>query len=93
MLERQARLASSDSAWPTAVGAYWRLIAGWPPQPLSAPLLLVGPAEPVPGAEGSDRPVVWPAEHTEIRVPGDRFSMMERIPPTSRGQCTTGSPP
>ncbi len=77
ILERQKKIMSSDSAWPTAMGAYCRLLASWTPRPVSAPVLVIRPTEPVPGADGIDWEGSWSGEHSVIRVPGNHFTMME----------------
>ncbi len=77
ILERQKKILSSDSAWPTAMGTYCRLLASWTPRPVSAPVLVIRPTEPIPGADGIDWEGSWSGEHSLIRVPGNHFTMME----------------
>ncbi|MFJ2823192.1 beta-ketoacyl synthase N-terminal-like domain-containing protein [Streptomyces toxytricini] len=55
----------------TATGGYLRLLRGWRPGPLGAPVLVVRAREPI------GPPAPWRHPHTAAEVPGDHFTMME----------------
>ncbi|MFC9330341.1 type I polyketide synthase [Kitasatospora sp. NPDC057015] len=80
MGSRLGEFASVDDVRLSAMGGYLDLLAGWEPAELKAPVLLVRPAEPVPGTPegtGDGWRSSWPAPHTVVEVPGDHFSMIE----------------
>jgi surfactin synthase thioesterase subunit len=62
----------------TAMGGYLAMLAGWRPEPVSAPTLLARATQPLPGypAEVS-RQCTWDLEHTIAEVPGDHFTLLE----------------
>ncbi|MFJ7260766.1 beta-ketoacyl synthase N-terminal-like domain-containing protein [Streptomyces globosus] len=55
----------------TATGGYLRVLRGWRPEPLGAPVLLVRAREPI------GPPAPWRHPHTAAEVAGDHFTMME----------------
>ncbi|WP_425558974.1 SDR family NAD(P)-dependent oxidoreductase [Kutzneria kofuensis] len=62
----------------TAMGAYFRLFAGWEPTEIATPTLLVRASEPLP--HQADEPgwqVSWKLPHTLVDVAGNHFSMMD----------------
>jgi surfactin synthase thioesterase subunit len=65
----------------TASSVYSAMFHEWKPQPLTAPTLVVRPAEPVGGRPGTEPLSIgewrdrWPLKHVEIEVPGNHFSM------------------
>jgi thioesterase domain-containing protein len=58
----------------TAAGGYLRLLAGWQPEAIQAPTLLLRAREPIPEVttDGSR----WRLAHTGLDVPGDHFTML-----------------
>ncbi|MBO1414199.1 type I polyketide synthase [Streptomyces sp. FH025] len=83
MAARLGDFAPVDDVRLTAMGGYLGLMAGWQPEPLRAPVLLVRPAEPVDGvAPESDWRSSWP-QAQEAEVPGDHFSMIEEQAPAA----------
>lgn len=62
----------------TAMGGYVAMLAGWRPEPVSAPTLLARATQPLPGwpAEVSGQ-YTWDLEHTIAEVPGDHFTLLE----------------
>ncbi|SOD80783.1 Acyl transferase domain-containing protein [Streptomyces sp. Ag109_G2-15] len=80
MAERLGEFAPLSTDRITAMGRYLDLLSGRQPADVKAPVLLVRPAEPVPGAP---RPLdgggqsTWQWRHDAVEVPGDHFSMIE----------------
>ncbi|MEW9532106.1 SDR family NAD(P)-dependent oxidoreductase [Microbispora sp. NPDC049125] len=72
LLERADVGAPLDDERLTAMGAYLRLFADWTPEPISAPTLLVGAAEPMEGRKAG-----WRMPHAGAEVPGNHFTLME----------------
>jgi thioesterase domain-containing protein len=61
-----------------AMAAYMRLFAGWEPQPIPTPTLLVSASEPMPSLAGDDRwRSSWALCDETVDVPGSHFTMME----------------
>ncbi|HEY5836715.1 SDR family NAD(P)-dependent oxidoreductase [Streptomyces sp.] len=80
MAERLAEFAPLGDDRVTAMSGYLELVSGWRPADIKAPVLLVRPARPVPGADripdGGWRSA-WQWRHEAVDVPGDHFSMIE----------------
>ncbi|WP_078894882.1 SDR family NAD(P)-dependent oxidoreductase, partial [Streptomyces sp. NRRL S-1022] len=80
MAERLGEFAPLSPDRITAMGRYLDLLSGWQPADVKAPVLLVRPAEPVPGAprpaDGGGQSA-WQGRHDAVEVPGDHFSMIE----------------
>ncbi|MGC9501120.1 type I polyketide synthase, partial [Streptomyces sp. WG7] len=79
--ERQDSYVPVDDTRLLAMGAYFRLFAGWKPTPVTSPTLLVRAGErffdwfrPTDG----DWRSYWDLEHTAVDVEGDHFTMMEQ---------------
>jgi thioesterase domain-containing protein len=61
-----------------AMAAYMRLFAGWEPQPIAIPTLLVSASEPMPIlADDADWHSSWALCDEVVDVPGNHFTMME----------------
>ncbi|MFE6037785.1 type I polyketide synthase [Streptomyces sp. NPDC056452] len=79
MARRLTEFGSFEDARLTAMSGYLRLLDGWRPTAVKAPVLLARPVEPVPGAgeaDGAGRLSSWRIPYT-ADVPGDHFSMIE----------------
>jgi thioesterase domain-containing protein/NAD(P)-dependent dehydrogenase (short-subunit alcohol dehydrogenase family)/acyl carrier protein len=83
MLDRIERyeLIWSDASL-SAMGTYNRIFAGWEPEPVAVPTLVVRANRPLPGTvvdpEGHrDWRVYWPQPHDVTDVPGDHFTVLE----------------
>ncbi|MFZ1153270.1 MAG: type I polyketide synthase [Solirubrobacteraceae bacterium] len=62
----------------TAMAAYMRLFAGWEPQQIAIPTLLVSASEPMPSlADDDEWRSSWAMCDQAIEVPGNHFTMME----------------
>ncbi|MFF7213691.1 type I polyketide synthase [Streptomyces sp. NPDC008238] len=79
--ERQDSYVPVDDTRLLAMGAYFRLFAGWKPTAVTSPTLLVRAGErffdwfrPTDG----DWRSYWDLRHTAVDVEGDHFTMMER---------------
>ncbi|MEU6343763.1 type I polyketide synthase [Streptomyces sp. NPDC046977] len=79
--ERQDTYVPVDDTRLLAMGAYFRLFAGWKPTAVTSPTLLVRAGErffdwfrPTDG----DWRSYWDLEHTAVDVEGDHFTMMEQ---------------
>ncbi|MFJ4851142.1 SDR family NAD(P)-dependent oxidoreductase, partial [Streptomyces sp. NPDC088733] len=79
--ERQDTYVPVDDTRLLAMGAYFRLFAGWKPTAVTSPTLLVRAGErffdwfrPTDG----DWRSYWDLEHTALDVQGDHFTMMEQ---------------
>lgn len=82
----RARLAvDGERTAMLATGLYVRLLAGWRPEPLTTPSLLVAAAEPYPGLPGTWR-AARSVPHTRVAVPGDHSTML-----TVHARTTTGA--
>ncbi|MFE2540070.1 SDR family NAD(P)-dependent oxidoreductase [Actinacidiphila glaucinigra] len=86
--ERQDSYVPVDDTRLLAMGAYFRLFAGWKPTAVTSPTLLVRAGErffdwfrPTDG----DWRSYWDLEHTAVDVEGDHFTMMERHAATTAG--------
>ncbi|GAB3152768.1 hypothetical protein GCM10027258_54350 [Amycolatopsis stemonae] len=80
MFDREELFAPMDVARLSAMSWYFRLMGGWSPAKLSAPVLLVRSSEP-PVADGSLAPEEWQTHwdtaDTVVDVPGNHFTMVE----------------
>jgi acyl transferase domain-containing protein/short-subunit dehydrogenase/surfactin synthase thioesterase subunit/acyl carrier protein len=81
MLERIGRfdMELHDSRL-TTMGLYNRILAGWRPEPVATPILLVRAAQPLAGTDVDgtrDWRAYWPVSHTAVDVPGDHFTLLE----------------
>ncbi|WP_461012190.1 type I polyketide synthase, partial [Streptomyces capparidis] len=65
-----------DDACLTAMGGYARLFAHWRPEELTAPLLHVRAADPLPGLPADGGRPSWPGERRTADAPGDHFTML-----------------
>jgi polyketide synthase 7 len=78
MFERDGTYLSAGDVRLTAMGAYIRLLGGWRPTQIAAPVLLLrangGMRDRVPGG---DRKASWALFDTAIDVEGDHFTIME----------------
>ena len=77
---RLGEFAPLDDTRLTAMAGYLGLLDGWEPAPVKAPVLLVRPADPVPGVPEDAAETwrsSWPQPHAVVEVPGDHFSMIE----------------
>jgi len=62
----------------TAMGSYLAMLAGWRPEPVSAPTLLARATQPLPGhPAAASRRYTWDLEHAIAEVPGDHFTLLE----------------
>ncbi|MFJ9648379.1 SDR family NAD(P)-dependent oxidoreductase [Streptomyces sp. NPDC101206] len=79
--ERQDTYVPVDDNRLLAMGAYFRLFAGWKPEAVKTPTLLVRAQEQffdwTRAADGDWRSY-WDLEHTALDVPGNHFTMMEQ---------------
>ncbi|NXY96048.1 SDR family NAD(P)-dependent oxidoreductase [Streptomyces sp. BR123] len=79
--ERQDTYVPVDDHRLLAMGAYFRLFAGWKPETVKTPTLLVRSQEQffdwTRPADGDWRSY-WELEHTAVDVPGNHFTMMEQ---------------
>ncbi|WP_239394540.1 type I polyketide synthase, partial [Frankia sp. CiP3] len=83
LLERLDRydMTTHDTRLST-MGTYNRIFAGWQPEPISAPTLLVRAEEPLVGMPSDpdskqDWRAYWPLPHDVADVPGDHFTILE----------------
>ncbi|WP_245929806.1 type I polyketide synthase [Allonocardiopsis opalescens] len=75
---REQDIGLTDTARLTAMGGYVRLFETWRPEPVAAATLLLRPEHPVRDRSGTElAPFTWHPPHTEVRVPGDHFTMLE----------------
>jgi polyketide synthase 7 len=79
----EAMIATADEHLPltdtrlTAMGGYLAMLAGWRPEPVSAPVLLARATRPLPGyPAGTNRPHAWDLMHTIAEVPADHFTLL-----------------
>ncbi|MEU1288817.1 type I polyketide synthase [Kitasatospora sp. NPDC005856] len=79
MKDREAAFALSDDTRLAAMGAYHRIFAGWRPERIDAPTLLVRAADPWTEEirESAGWQAVWTLPHTALDTPGDHFSVLE----------------
>ncbi|MFD4660241.1 SDR family NAD(P)-dependent oxidoreductase [Kitasatospora sp. NPDC058444] len=79
MKDREAAFALSDDTRLAAMGAYHRIFAGWRPERIDAPTLLVRAADPWTEEirESAGWQAVWSLPHTALDTPGDHFSVLE----------------
>ncbi|WP_367129064.1 beta-ketoacyl synthase N-terminal-like domain-containing protein [Saccharothrix sp. HUAS TT1] len=78
MAERMGGLAPADPVRLTAMGGYLRLLDGWRPRGLRAPVALLRAGEPPAGWSGTgDWRAHWSLPHEALDVPGDHFSVIE----------------
>jgi polyketide synthase 7 len=62
----------------TAMGGYLAMLAGWRPEPVSAPTLLARATQPLPGGPAqASRRYTWDLKHTIAEVPADHFTLLE----------------
>jgi polyketide synthase 7 len=67
----------------TAMGGYLGMLAGWQPEPVSAPTLLARATQPLPGQPLPGQPAqnggpgTWDIKHTIAEVPADHFTLLE----------------
>ncbi len=64
----------------TAMAGYMRIFAGWKPEPLDAPTLMVRAGEPgwdVSVGMEDDWRASWELPHTDVEVPGNHFTMVQ----------------
>jgi polyketide synthase 7 len=83
MAKRFGDLGDVDPVRTAAMDHYLRLLEAWTPEELAAPVLLVRPSDPVPGAAGDWRSS-WPGGEV-LEVLGDHFTMIERYAETTAG--------
>ncbi|WP_438318880.1 alpha/beta fold hydrolase [Streptomyces sp. HUAS TT3] len=79
--ERQDTYVPVDDNRLLAMGAYFRLFAGWKPEAVKTPTLLVRAQEQFfdwTRATDGDWRSYWDLEHTALDVPGNHFTMMEQ---------------
>ncbi|GAA2780389.1 hypothetical protein GCM10010452_05270 [Crossiella cryophila] len=78
MLGNQGDYVPADDTRLTAMGAYYRHLAGWQPTELAVPTLLVRASEPMGEWTGAgDWRSHWPFPHTAADVPGNHFTMTQ----------------
>ncbi|MFD7629729.1 type I polyketide synthase [Streptomyces sp. NPDC059851] len=86
--ERQDTYVPVDDDRLLAMGAYFRLFAGWKPQAVKTPTLLVRAQEQFfdwNRATDGDWRSYWDLEHSAVDVPGNHFTMMEQHARTTAG--------
>ncbi|MFI2747131.1 SDR family NAD(P)-dependent oxidoreductase [Kitasatospora sp. NPDC018623] len=79
MKDRESAFALADDTRLAAMGAYHRIFAGWRPERIAAPTLLVRAADPWTEEirESAGWQAVWSLPHTAVDTPGDHFSVLE----------------
>jgi thioesterase domain-containing protein len=78
MLARESAYVPLSDVRLTAMAAYLRLLGGWRPAELAAPVLLLRAAEPLPGLTGDhERMRAWQFPGAVVQVPGNHFTVME----------------
>ncbi|MFE4357751.1 SDR family NAD(P)-dependent oxidoreductase [Kitasatospora sp. NPDC056800] len=79
MKDRESAFALADDTRLAAMGAYHRLFAGWRPERIAVPTLLVRAADPWTEEirESAGWQAVWSLPHTALDTPGDHFSVLE----------------
>ncbi|WHT21629.1 beta-ketoacyl synthase N-terminal-like domain-containing protein [Crossiella sp. CA-258035] len=79
MLGNQGDYVPADDTRLTAMGAYYRHLAGWQPSALPVPTLLVRASEPMGEWTGeADWRSHWPFPHAVADVPGNHFTMTQQ---------------
>ncbi|MCO1574795.1 acyltransferase domain-containing protein [Crossiella sp. SN42] len=79
MLGNQGDYVPADDTRLTAMGAYYRQLAGWQPSALPVPTLLVRASEPMGEWTGeADWRSHWPFPHAVADVPGNHFTMTQQ---------------
>ncbi|MFD0267977.1 type I polyketide synthase, partial [Streptomyces sp. NPDC127106] len=79
--KRQDTYVPVDDNRLLAMGAYFRLFAGWKPETVKTPTLLVRAGEQFfdwTRATDGDWRSYWDLDHTAVDVPGNHFTMMEQ---------------
>ncbi|MEU1518320.1 type I polyketide synthase [Streptomyces sp. NPDC005811] len=91
MFDRESMFAHMDTDRLSAMSWYIRMIGEWDPGELSAPVLLVRPAEPPVSPDGPE-PLApgewqssWEGADRVVDVPGNHFTMMESHAATTAG--------
>ncbi|WSP86682.1 SDR family NAD(P)-dependent oxidoreductase [Streptomyces sp. NBC_01235] len=91
MFDRESMFAHMDTDRLSAMSWYIRMIGEWDPGELSAPVLLVRPAEP-PVTVAGQAPLApgewqssWDGADSVVEVPGNHFTMMESHAATTAG--------
>jgi acyl transferase domain-containing protein/thioesterase domain-containing protein len=73
MIERAEEYLPLDDTRLTAMGGYLSMLAGWRPEPISAPILLARAAN----SHNEQWRLAWETDHTSIDISGNHFSIME----------------
>jgi thioesterase domain-containing protein len=78
MLARDGAYLQISDTRLTAMGAYLRMLAGWQPERISAPNLLLRATEGIAdGAHADDGPAMWKLSDDVAEVAGNHFTIME----------------
>jgi acyl transferase domain-containing protein/thioesterase domain-containing protein len=73
MFERAEEHLPLDDTRLTAMGGYLGMLAGWRPEPVSAPMVLALAAD----AHDEQRRSAWEPDSASITIPGNHFTIME----------------
>jgi acyl carrier protein len=82
-----------EDATLVASGAYTRIFAGWRPEPIGVPTLLIRAEEPTAGLRslpgGQDWRPRWPLPHDTVDVPGNHLTILYEHAPTTAAAIRT----
>jgi acyl transferase domain-containing protein/thioesterase domain-containing protein len=73
MIERAEEYLPLDDTRLTAMGGYLGMLAGWRPDPISAPALLARAAD----SHNEQWRSAWEPDHASMEIPGNHFTIME----------------